>query len=167
MTGCRLPTVNLLQFPLTIGLARSLKDSAGMRTHFKTDTTSFTNSFLLLVMVAGVLNIDLFERDAVSGHTGHKVFYRIEFVFNTERSDVGSPVLFISEDLAGNDVAEDRILPSHFYATCFGTALSFMQNTGQVNTRPSYSSYSHTRSFNIPHQNSDEEEALILPVDVA
>jgi len=138
-----------------------------MRTHFKTDTTSFANSFLLLVMVAGMLNIELFESDAVSGYHDHKVLYCIELVFNAERSDTRSPVLSISEDIPGNDVVKDRILPSHFYATCFGTALFVIQNTGQVNTRPFYSSHNHTRLFNIPHQNSDEDEAFILPVDVA
>jgi len=138
-----------------------------MRTHFKTDTTSFANSFLLLVMVAGVLNIDLFERDAVSGYHDHQVLYRIELVLNAERSDTRSPLLSISEDIPGNDVVKDRILPSHFYASCFGTALFVVQYTGQVNTRPFYCSHNHTRLFNIPHQNSDEDEAFILPVDVA
>jgi hypothetical protein len=138
-----------------------------MRTHFKIDTTSFTNSFLLLAIVAGVLNIDLFERDAGSGYNDHQVLYRLELVFNTERSDTRFSVLSVSGDISGNDVAEDRILPIHFYATCFGTAFFVTQNPGQVNTRPFYSSYNHTRSFNIPHQNSDEDEAFILPVDVA
>lgn len=137
------------------------------RTHFKTDSTSFANSFLLLVMVAGVLNIDLFEGDAVSGYNDHKFLYRIELVFNAERSDARSPVLSVSEDISDNDVVEGRILPSHFCATYFGTALFVIQNTGQVNTRPFYSSHNHIRPFNIPHQNSDEDEALILPFDVA
>ena len=137
-----------------------------MRTHFKTDTTSFANSFLLLVMVAGVLNIDLLERGAVSGYSDQKVLYRIELVFNAERSDTKSPVLSSSEDIQGNDVVKDRILPS-FFATCFGTALFVIQNTGEINSRPLYSSQNHTRSFNIPHQNSDEDEAFILPIDVA
>jgi len=134
-----------------------------MRTHLKTDTTSFSNSFLLLVMVAGVL---IFESDAVSGYNDHRVLYRIELVFNAE-SPSQSPDLSFSEVIQGNDAVEDRILPSHFYATCFGTDLFVTQNTGQVNTRPFYSSHNHTRSFNIPHQNSDEDEAFILPVDVA
>jgi hypothetical protein len=138
-----------------------------MRTHFKTDTTSFANSFLLLVMVAGVLNIDLFESDAATVYDHHKVLYRIELVFNAERSGTRSPVLSISQDLSGNDIAEGRILLSHFYTTCFATALFLIQNTGQVSTRPAYSSHNHTTSFNIPHQNSDDEEAFILPVDVA
>lgn len=137
-----------------------------MRPHFRTDTTSFANSLLLLVVVAGVLNIDLFELDAVSGYNDHRVLYHIEVVFNSEPSSQ-SPVLSISEDIPGSDVVEARILPSHFYAICFGTTLFVIQNPGQVNIRPIYSSYNHTRSFNIPHQNSDEDEAFILPVDVA
>ncbi|MEX2232839.1 MAG: hypothetical protein WD824_11800 [Cyclobacteriaceae bacterium] len=137
-----------------------------MTTHFKTDTTSFANSFLLLLMIAGVLNLDLFESDAVSGYNDHRVLYRIELVFNAE-SPLQSPVLFISEDIPCNDVGEDRILPSHFHATCFGAALFVTQNIGVVNTQPFYSSHDHTSPFNIPHQNSDEDDAFILSPDVA
>ena len=137
-----------------------------IRTHFKTDKTSLANSFLLLVMVAGVLNIDLFECDTVSYCNDRKVLYRIELVFSAEYLSQSS-VLSISEDLSGNDVVEDYISPSHFCVTCFGTPLFVIQNAGPVNTRPLYSSHSHTRLFNIPHQNSDEDEAFILPVDVA
>jgi hypothetical protein len=161
------PTVNLLQFPSTTGLARSLKHSGRMRTHFKTDTTSFASCFLLLVMVAGVLNIDQFESGAATAYDHHKVLYRIELVFNAERADTRPPVLSISQDLSGNDVAEDRIFLSHFYTTCFGTALFSIPNTGRIKTRPAYSSHNHTTSFNIPHQNSDEDEVFILPVGVA
>jgi hypothetical protein len=137
-----------------------------MRTHFKTDPTSFANSFLLLVMATGVLNIDLSKHDTASGHNEHRVLYRIELVFNAGYSSQ-SPVLSISEYISGNDIAKDRNLPSHFYATWFGTALVETQNTGQVNTHPFYSLHNHTVSFNIPHQNSDEDEAFILPVDAA
>lgn len=136
-----------------------------MRPQFKTDTTSIANSLLLLVVVAGVLNIDLFELDGVCGYNNHQV-YRIEIVFNSEPSSQ-SPVVSISEGIPDSDVVEDCILPSHFYATCFGTTLFVIQNPGHVNIRPIYSSHSHTRSFNIPHQNSDEDEAFISPVDVA
>jgi hypothetical protein len=135
-----------------------------MHMHFKTKMPSFVNSFLLLVMVAGVPNTGLFESDTVSGYNDHKVLYRIELVFNTERTSQ-FPVLSISEDVPGNDVSEGQ--PSRFYATCFGTALFAIQNTGPVNTRPFYSPHNHTSLFNIPHQNSDEEEPFISPVDVA
>jgi hypothetical protein len=138
-----------------------------MRRHFKTDTTSLANSFLLLAMIAGVLNIDSFESDPVSSHNYGKVLYRIELVFSTERSDTKSLVLSISEDIPRRDVAEDYTLPSHFYATYFGVTLFVIPNTGRVKTRPAYSSHNHTTSFNIPHQNSDEDEVFILPVDVA
>jgi hypothetical protein len=137
-----------------------------MHAHFKTDTTSFANSFLLLAMVAGVLNIDLLAHDAVSGYNDHEVRYRIELVLNAEGPSQ-SPVLFNPEGIPGNDVAADCILPSCSHVTCFATALFVIQNTGQVSTRSFYSSHDHSRSFNIPHQNSDEDEALILPADVA
>jgi len=133
-----------------------------MRTHFEIDTTSFTNSFLLLVMFAGVLNIDLFERDAISDYHNHKVLYRIELVLNAETSDARSPRVSIAEDLPWNDDVKDRILPLHFHPTCFGNALFFIQSTGHFNTRPFYSSHNPTRLFNIPHQNSDEEETFIF-----
>jgi hypothetical protein len=142
------------------------KSYMNMRTHSKTDTISFANSFLLLVMVAGVLNIDLFGTDAVSG-CHYKALYRTELVYNTQRSDTSPPLLYISEDIPKNNVVKDRILPSHFYATCFGTALFVIQNTGTVNNRPFYSSHEHTRFLTIPHQNLDEDEAFIFSVDVA
>ena len=137
-----------------------------MRTHSKKASTSFANSFLLLVVVAGVLTIDLLEGDAVSGYNYHRVLYGIELVFNA-KSPSQSLVFSIFDDVPGNDVVEDRPLPSYFYATHFGTALLVTQSTGQVNNRPFYSSHNRTRLFNIPHQNSDEDEAIILPVDVA
>ncbi|HEY9488797.1 MAG TPA: hypothetical protein VIQ51_10710 [Chryseosolibacter sp.] len=135
-------------------------------THLKSDTTSFASNFLLLVMVAGVLTIDLFESDAVADYSYHRALYGIELVFNA-KSPSQSRVFSIFDDVHGNDVVEGRTLPSYFFATHFGTALLIIQSTGQVNTRPFYSSHNHTRSFNIPHQNSDEDEAIILPVDVA
>lgn len=138
-----------------------------MRTHVKTDKTSFANSFLLLVVIAGVLSLDLFGSDAVSGYHDHKVLHYIELVFNVERSDTGPSVFSIFEDISGNDVAKDYILPLHFYTAYFGNVLFVIQKTGQVNTRPFYSFHNHIRLFNIPHQNSDEDEAFILQVDVA
>lgn len=135
-------------------------------TNFRTDTTSCANSFLLLVMVASVLNIYLFESDAVSGYSDHKILYRLELVFNAE-SALQSPALSIFEEIPGNDLVEDRILPSHFYATWFGPALLVIQSNGHVNSRPFYPSHYYTTLFNVPHQNSDEDEAFILPVDVA
>jgi hypothetical protein len=137
-----------------------------MRTHFKTDRTSFASSFLLLAVVTGALNIDLFGGDTASGHHDHKILYRIELVLNAEFHSI-FPVLSVSKDLQGNGTAAGRSLPSHFYIPCSGAALCTVQNTGQVNTRPLYSSLNHTRAFNIPHQNSDEDEALILPVGAA
>jgi hypothetical protein len=136
-----------------------------MKAHFKTDTTPFTNSLLLLVMVAGVLNIDLFESDAVSGYNNHKGLYRIEVVFNAEHP-IPSAILSVSRDTPVNDVVKDCVVPRQFYPAYFGTALSVIQNKGQVKTRRFHFSH-HTSSFNIPHQNSDEDDAFILSVDVA
>ena len=135
-----------------------------MRSHFTTDTTSLANGFLTLVMVVAMLNIEPFESDGVSGYNDYRVLYHTELVFRPEPPSQ-SPVLFISEDVSDDDDAEDRILSSHFHPTSFGTALVLMQNSGEVNTRPFYSN--HTRSSNIPHQNSDEDEAFILRDDVA
>lgn len=134
------------------------------RRHVTTDGISFAHSFLLLVMVTGVLGIDLFEGDAVSRQIDHRAFCRIELVFNSAHASQSH--IFPLSNVPG-DVVEDRTLPSPFYATCFGTDLSARPNTGQVNIRPFYSSHDHTRSFNIPHQNSDEDDAFIRLVDVA
>jgi hypothetical protein len=134
-----------------------------LHTRFKTGTTSFANSFLLLVMVAGVLDIDLFE--SVSGYH-HKILPRVELVFSSKRSGTGFPLLSISEYVPGNDAVKECILPLHRYASYFGAAFFFVQNSGQVSTRPFYSSHNHASLSNIPHQNSDEDEAFILPVDV-
>jgi hypothetical protein len=136
-----------------------------MKAHFKTDTIPFTNSLLLLVMVAGVLNIDRFEGDAVSGYNDHKALYRIELVFNAQ-DPLPSAILSAYEDTPGSEVVKDCILPRQFYPAYLGTTLSVVQSTGQVKTRLSHSSH-HASSFNIPHQNSDEDDAFILPVDVA
>ena len=166
----------MLQFLLNTYLARSLEDFRrgprqrpkimNMRTHFTTDTTSFANGFLMLVMVVGMLNIELFESDGVSGYNDHRVLYPIELVLNADAPSQ-SPVLSISEDVRDNEDVEDRILSSHFHTRLFGTAIVLMQNPGEVNTRPIYFSHNHARSSNIPHQNSDEDEVFILPVDVA
>jgi hypothetical protein len=137
-----------------------------MHTHFRTDTISFANSFLLPILVAGVLSFDLFEGDVVSDYNGNGVLYPIELVFNAEYPSQ-SHALSVSDDIPDVDVVESDIIPSLFYAACFGSTLFAPQNTGQLNTRQVYSSYSHTTSFNIPHQNSDEDEPLILRVDVA
>ena len=136
------------------------------RTHIKTDMASLPSSFLLLVMVAGVLNMDLFAGDGISGYKGHNVRVLVELVLK-ENDFLQSPVLSISRNITGSDVVEDPILLSHFQATCFGATFFITQNIGHVNTRPLYCSGNYTRSSNIPHQNSDEDEAFILSPDVA
>jgi hypothetical protein len=136
-----------------------------MKAHLKTNTTSLTNSLLLLAMVAGVLNIDLFEGDAVSGLHNHKALYRIELVFNEDYSSQ-SALLSVYEDTSVSEVVKDYILPRQFYHTRAGAALPVIQSTGQVKTRPFHFSH-HTGSCNIPHQNSDEDDAFILPAGVA
>jgi hypothetical protein len=136
-----------------------------MRTHLKIDTTSLANSFLLLVMAAGALNIDLFGGEAASGYDDRNVPYRIELVFTAASQP---PVLSISEYVRDHDVVEDSIiLPSHFFETYLSTALFVIHDNGEVDSKPFYSSHTYARLFNIPHQNSDEDEAFILPIDVA
>jgi hypothetical protein len=132
-------------------------------THFKADATSVANGFLLLAMVAGVLNIHSFERDSVSAYSDHRVLYRIELVFNVKRPGTQSTVLPVSECISGNEIGESRVSLS--YPTSF--TLFSKQNIGQVSARPLYSSHDHTRLFNIPHQNSDEDEVFISGFDVA
>lgn len=136
------------------------------RTHIKTDMASLPSSFLLLVMVAGVLNMDLFAGDGIPGYKGYNVRVLVELVLK-ENDFLPSPVLSISRNITGSDVVEDRILLSHFQETCFGATFFVTQNIGHVNTRPLYRSGNNTRSSNIPHQNSDEDEAFILSPDVA
>jgi hypothetical protein len=113
-----------------------------MRERLKTETISWANGFLLLTTVAAVLNIDLFGLEAASGNRDPQVNYRIELVFNAKESDARSTVLSITE---------------HIYSDAVPDA----------NVRPFYSSCGYTTFFNIPHQNSDEEDAFILQVDVA
>lgn len=131
-------------------------------THNKRDKASFAGSFLLLVVVAGLLNLDLFAGDGVSGYNGNSVRALVEIVFN--KSDLlQSPFLSISKAIPGSDVAKDRILSSHSYATW----TFVIQDACQPNIRPIYSSHNYSGSFNIPHQNSDEDELFMFPLDVA
>ena len=162
-------------------VARSLKGSArvkllegsipdkcfqSMRTHFKTDTTSFARSVLLLTMVAIVLNIDLQESDEVS-YYDHRILYRIELA-SSEELPLQSSVLCISEDIPVKDVAKRPVLPSQFYATFSGSVLFAIQHTNPLYARPAfYSLHFHGSLSNIPHQNSDEDEASFLLAEVA
>lgn len=136
-----------------------------MHTHVKTGITSFVNSFLLLVVVAGILNVDLPESDILSGHSDRKILYRIELTFDAASHSV-FPVLSISEVIPGND-ATACIFTPHFRSPHFGVSSLIIHNTGPVNSRPFYATHNHSRLFNIPHQNSGEDDAFVLPVDVA
>lgn len=136
-----------------------------MHTHVKTGTTSFANSFLLLVVFAGILNVALPESDIVSGHGDHRILYRIELAFDAGNRSV-FPVLSISEVIPGNDAAA-CVFRSHFRSTRSGVSSLIIQDTGPVNSRPFYGPHNHARAFNIPHQNSGEDDAFIFRVDVA
>ena len=136
-----------------------------MRTHVRTDSTSFANSILLLAMVAGVLSLDLFEGEAVSGYNGHRTLCPTELVLDAE-FPLPCYDLYVSHDVPDVDVVEKGV-PSQFYVACLCCAISVAQNTGQITTGPFYSSSSRTTPFNIPHQNSDEDEPFILSADVA
>lgn len=129
-----------------------------MQTHAQPNTSSFASRFLLLMMVAGVMDID-------SGYHDYKVLHRIEVLFQAARHVAQSPVIAITEGIPGNAGAKDR--PIDFYEGCPGAVLFSLQNTGRVNPRGFYSVHVETASFNIPHQNSDEDEAFVLPLDVA
>lgn len=136
-----------------------------MTSHCKTGTTPFASSFLLLAVMAGVLHIDLFETETLSGHKDPGIPYRLELVLHGEDA---SQFAFLcpSEDIGFDDVADDDVLPSQFLPTYSVTDLQVRQ-IGQVNTRSFYPSFDHSRSFNISHQNSDEDEAFVLPLHVA
>lgn len=136
-----------------------------MHTRVKTGITSFANSFLLLVVVAGILDVDLPVSDIVSHHSDRKILYRIELAFDVPGRSV-VPVLSISEVIPGNDGAA-CIFNAHFRSTRVRVSSLIIHNIGPVNSRPFYASHSHSRLFNIPHQNSGEDDAFILPVDVA
>jgi hypothetical protein len=128
-----------------------------MQTRSQPNTASFTSRFFLLLMVAGVVDID-------SGYDDHKIFHRIEILFQAARFDTQSPVVAIAEGISGYTDAKKR--PADFYECRPGVVLFSLQNAGRVNTRGFYSSHIETASFNIPHQNSDEDDAFVYP-DVA
>jgi hypothetical protein len=134
-----------------------------MQTHPQPTTAPFASSFLLLLMVAGVMDIDSVYHD-------YKIFHRIEVLFRAARPDTQSPVISaadisVAEGIPGNTDAKD--LPSYFYRGLPDVVLFSRQNTGRVNTRGFYFSHIETASFNTPHQNSDEEEPFVYPPDVA
>ena len=122
------------------------------QTHSQSNTTSFTSRLLLLIMVAGVLDID-------SGYHDDKVLQGIEILFQAARQDAQSPVIAIAEGIPGN--ADVKDCPADFYEGRAGSVLFSLQNTGQVNTRGFYSSHVETGALNIPHQNSDEDDAFV------
>jgi hypothetical protein len=138
-----------------------------MRTKFKTDAISFARSFLFLVMIARVLSNDLFEDDPVAGFYNREVFYPIELVFNEGELVAKFPLLSISEVKPWNDGVRNSFLPSHFYTKCFVNALTPIQNPDKVNAPSFHSSCNRSRLFNIPHQNSDEDAAIIFSGAVA
>jgi hypothetical protein len=134
-----------------------------MQTHPQSTTAPFASSFLLLLMVAGVMDID-------SGYHDHKIFHRIEVLFRAARPDIQLPVvsaadISVAEGIPGNTDTKD--LPSYFCGGCPDGVLFPLQNTGRVNSRGFYFSHIETASFNTPHQNSDEEEPSVYPPDVA
>jgi hypothetical protein len=129
-----------------------------MQPHSQSNATSFTSRFLLLLMVAGLVDID-------ASYHQYKVLDRIEILFHAARLDVQSSVIAITEGIPGYAAVKDR--PADFYEGHAVAALFSLQNTGRVNTRGFYSSHIDAGSFNIPHQNSDEDEAFVSPLGVA
>jgi hypothetical protein len=106
-------------------------------------------------MVAGVLDID-------SGYHDDKVLQGIEILFQAARQDAQSAVIATGEEIPGNADVKDR--PADFYEARSGAVLFSLQTTGRVNTRGFCSSPIETASFNILHQNSDEDEAFVYPL---
>lgn len=128
-----------------------------MQTYPQSSATSFTSRFLLLLMVVGVADID-------ASYHHYKVLDRIEILFQAARLDVQSSGIAITEGIPEYAAVKDR--PADFYEGRPGAVLFSLLNTGRVNTRGFYHSHVDAGSFNIPHQNSDEDEAFVSP-DVA
>lgn len=137
-----------------------------MSTRFKTNSTSLANSLFLLALVAGILHFEL-SGDEAASQGDQKVLHTIELVFRSAPPS-GCQVLFVSKEVQDNDESADsRALSSSPYGLTFSGAFSAPPKTGQVCNRPFSSSRNFSISFNVPHQNSDEDELSILPVDVA
>lgn len=114
---------------------------------------------LLLVIVAGVLNIDLFEIDARGGD-GRGSLYRLELVLdNSEPATDATSVLY-----GGRHRNEVKTVPAqvdHYPTRCDVVQLLSVVTKEHPNKAPSFRSAYHARAFNIPHQNSDEDETSL------
>ncbi|MBT1689828.1 hypothetical protein [Dawidia soli] len=113
-------------------------------------TASIARRLILLVLVAGVI-------DPSPGY-GRPVFHRIEALFQAAHRHTASCAVAIPSALAGNNVFNDHS-PStgveRYSIPC--TKL----NTGRINTRALSSPCITTTSFNIPHQNADDDEPCV------
>jgi hypothetical protein len=122
----------------------------------KTSAFPLANSLLLLVIAAGVLNIDLFEVDARGGD-GRGSLYRLELVLDSSEpvSDATSVVYNAPHRDEVKAVAVDAgKYPAHSRVL----QLLSVAIKDHPDKAPSFRSSYHARAFNIPHQNSDEDE---------
>jgi hypothetical protein len=114
-------------------------------------TASLAHRLILLVLVAGVL-------DPGPGRD-RQVAQGIEVLFRASSLHTTSYVTHISLEFAGSS-------DFHEPATYAGLDWQYgtirpRQTLGQVNARPLSSPYIVTSFCNIPHQNADEDEALV------
>jgi len=121
-------------------------------------------SFLLLVVIAGVLNTNLFRRDTITYHNGHGVIYPKELVLGSIPK-VLSAVFFYDEIQNSNVVQKLGIIHCSYAYGCSGVLLESAEKA-ENNFRPS-TSFCYSSLFNIPHQNSDEDNVLVSPVTAA
>ena len=119
------------------------------------------NSFFLLAVIAGLLNTNLFRQDVTTYHNGHGVIYPTELVLDSVPK-VFSAVFFYDDIQNYNAIQKPAI--TYCYDACRYLSISRTPATKsktELNFR-SGTSFCYSSLFNIPHQNSDADEAPIF-----
>jgi hypothetical protein len=133
-----------------------------MRIHSKIGRDFLLNSFFLLAVIAGLLNTNLFRQDVViTYHNGYRVDYPTELVLDSVPRVLTS--VFFYDDIPNSNEFQ-KLAVVHFYTSgCLNVSAVPAKARTDVNYR-SYTSFCYFSLFNIPHQNSDEGEALGFPL---
>lgn len=122
----------------------------------KTSASPLANSLLLLVIAAGVLNIDLFEIDARGGE-GRGSLYRLELVLdNSEPATDATSVRYGAWHR--DEIKTVAVQADHYPTHRDVVQLLSVVTKKHPDKAPSFRSAYHARAFTIPHQNSDEDE---------
>lgn len=129
-----------------------------MSIHSKIGRDFLLNSFFLLAVIAGLLNTNLFRQDVViTYHNGYGVIYPTELVLDSVPR-VLSSVFFYDEIPNSNEF--QKLAVAQFYTSGrLSVSAVPAKARADVNYR-SCTSFCYFSLFNIPHQNSDEDEAL-------